>query len=498
MTKINKEEIVSSVPQRGFFGQPKGLFTSFFTEFWERFSYYGMRAILLFYMYGEVVNGGLGIADSTAKSIMAVYGSLVYMSGIIGGWIADRLLGTQQTVFYGGVLIMFGHIALALPFGKTALFVSMFLIIMGTGLLKPNVSNIVGDMYRADDIRRDSGFSIFYMGINAGALIAPFIVGTLGQKYNYHLGFGVAAVGMFIGLIVFMITRKKYLGLAGTYVANPLEPHEKKGVFAKFGIGAAVIVVLGAIGIATGILTINRFTYLVSFLAIIIPTIYFIVMYRSKKITNDERSRLLAYIPLFIAAMVFWAIQEQGSIVLADYANKRTELNFMGIDIASSWFQSLDPLFIIILAPVFAGMWMKLGKRQPTTTRKFAFGLIFGGLSFVVMVIPAIIHSGGNTLASPLWLVLSFFIVVLGELCLSPVGLSATTKLAPAAFSAQTMSLWFLSNASAQGINAQIVKLFKPETEIAYFSIIGGIAVLLGVILFMVAPKIQRFMKGVR
>src|SRR5699024_3537556 len=172
--------------------------------FWERFSYYGMRAILLFYMYDEVVNGGLGMDDGTAKSIMAVYGSLVYMSGIIGGWIADRLLGTRKTVFYGGIFIMFGHIALALPFGITAFFVSMFLIIIGTGLLKPNVSNIVGDMYSDKDIRRDSGFSIFYMGINMGALIAPYIVGTLGQTYNYHLGFGAAAVGMFLGLLVFV------------------------------------------------------------------------------------------------------------------------------------------------------------------------------------------------------------------------------------------------------------------------------------------------------
>ena len=302
---------------------------------------------------------------------------------------------------------------------------------------------------------------------------------------------------MFLGLVVFVLTRKKYLGLAGTYVPNPLEPGEKKKVYTRFGVGAVAIAIIAAIGIQTGLLTMNRFTYIVSFLAIIIPTIYFVVMYRSKKITEDERSRLLAYIPLFIAAMAFWAIQEQGSIVLADYANKRTDLSFMGIEIQSSWFQSLDPLFIIILAPIFASLWMKLGTRQPTTTRKFSFGLIFGGLSFVVMVIPAMMHSGTETLASPLWLLLSFFIVVLGELCLSPVGLSATTKLAPAAFSAQTMSLWFLSNASAQGINAQIVKLFTPETEVAYFGIIGGIVMVLGVILYIIAPKIQRFMKGV-
>lgn len=497
MSQFNKDEIVQSVPQTGFFGQPKGLFTAFFTEFWERFSYYGMRAILLFYMYDEVVNGGLGMDDGTAKSIMAVYGSLVYMSGIIGGWIADRLLGTRKTVFYGGIFIMFGHIALALPFGITAFFVSMFLIIVGTGLLKPNVSNIVGDMYSDADARRDSGFSIFYMGINMGALIAPLIVGTLGQEYNYHLGFGAAAIGMFLGLLVFMVTRKKYLGLAGSYVPNPLKEDEKKRVYTRFAIGAVVIFILGWIGIVTGLLTINRFTYLVSFLAIIIPTLYFIVMYRSDKITEVERSRLLAYIPLFIASMVFWAIQEQGSIILADYANKRTQLSFLGFELHSSWFQTLNPLFIIMFAPVFAWLWMKLGKRQPTTTRKFSLGIILAGLSFLVMIIPAVIHQDVTAMVSPMWLVLSFLIVVLGELCLSPVGLSATTKLAPAAFSAQTMSLWFLSNASAQGINAQIVKLYTPENEIYYFGIIGGIAIGLGILLFAVAPKIQKFMRGV-
>lgn len=497
MSSISKEEIVQSVPQKGFVGHPKGLFTLFFTEFWERFSYYGMRAILLYYMYTELSSGGLGIADNTANSIMAIYGSLVYMSGIIGGWIADRLLGTQKTVFYGGVLIMAGHIVLALPAGISGLFISMFLIVMGTGLLKPNVSSVVGDLYSLSDGRRDSGFSIFYMGINMGAFIAPFIVGTLGQKYNYHLGFGVAAVGMLVGLIVFLVTKKQYLGLAGTYVPNPLGKKEKKKVFTRIVIGIVAIIVLGAITINNGILTINRFTYLVSILGILIPTIYFIVMYRSPKTNADEKSRLIAYIPLFIAAIMFWAIQEQGSIILARYADKRTDLDFLGIELQSSWFQSLNPIFIVALAPVFAGLWIKLGERQPSTSKKFSLGLFFAGLSFLVMIFPAVLN-GTESLVSPIWLVLSFFLVVIGELCLSPVGLSATTKLAPTAFSAQTMSLWFLTNASAQAINAQIVKLYKPATEIIYFGVIGGLSILLGIILFLVSPKIQRFMKGIR
>ncbi|MGP1907786.1 peptide MFS transporter [Metabacillus sp. JX24] len=497
MSSLDKDKIVQSVPQKGFFGHPKGLFTLFFTEFWERFSYYGMRAILLYYMYYSMKDGGLGLDQPTALSIMSIYGSLVYMSGIIGGWISDRLLGNTRTVFYGGVLIMLGHIILALPGSIPAFFVSMFFIVIGTGLLKPNISNIVGDLYSKEDNRRDSGFSIFYMGINLGGLLAPLIVGTLGQKYNFHLGFGVAAVGMFLGLVVFMLTKKKNLGLAGTGVPNPLTPAERKSVFGRLAIGLAVILVLGAVSISTGYLTIDRFTFMISILGILIPAAYFIVMYRSPKSTDVERSRLIAYIPLFIAAMMFWAIQEQGATILGAYADKRTQLTFGSFEIQSSWFQSLNPLFVVLLAPLFAWLWIKLGNRQPSTSKKFAFGLFFAGLSFLVMIIPAYTN-GTDTLVHPMWLVLSFFLVVLGELCLSPVGLSATTKLAPAAFSAQTMSLWFLTNASAQAINAQIVKYYTPETEIAYFGIIGGLAILLGAIMLILSPKIQAYMKGVR
>jgi POT family proton-dependent oligopeptide transporter len=497
MSGLNKQKIVESVPQKGFFGHPKGLFTLFFTEFWERFSYYGMRAILVFYMYYEVSKGGLGINENTALAIMSIYGSLVYMSGIIGGWLADRIFGTSKAVFYGGVLIMLGHIVLAVPGSITMFFVSMILIVLGTGLLKPNVSSVVGEIYSEEDNRRDAGFSIFYMGINLGGFLAPLIVGTIGMRYNFHLGFGIAAVGMFLGLLVFIFTKKKNLGLAGTFVANPLSPTEKKKVFTWIGFGAAIIAILIAITIPMGLLTFKSFIALVGILGILIPTIYFFVMYRSPKTTEVERSRIIAYIPLFIASVMFWAIQEQGSTILANYADKRTQLDFAGIHISPAWFQSLNPLFIIMLAPVFAGLWVKLGDRQPSVPKKFSLGLLFAGLSFIVILLPGYL-TGEDSLVSPLWLVLSYLIVVLGELCLSPVGLSATTKLAPAAFSAQTMSLWFLSNAAAQAINAQIVKFYTPETEMLYFGIIGGAAIVLSIILFLLSPKIQGYMKGVR
>ncbi|WP_438311951.1 peptide MFS transporter [Sporosarcina sp. FA9] len=495
MSNLTKEQIVKSVPQKGFFGHPKGLFTLFFTEFWERFSYYGMRAILVFYMYYELSQGGLGLDKTLALSIMSIYGSLVYMSGIIGGWLADRIFGTSKAVFIGGIFIMFGHIALAIPGTITLFFVSMVLIVIGTGLLKPNVSSVVGDIYAEGDNRRDSGFSIFYMGINMGGFISPLIVGEL-MKTSFHLGFGVAALGMFFGLLVFVFTKKKNLGLAGTQIANPLSPAEKKKTFSIFTVTALVLAGFIAYAVPKGWLTFESFIAAVGVLGFLIPTTYFIVMYRSPKTTPVEQSRIIAYIPLFIASIMFWAIAEQGSTILALYADTRTNLNIMGMQISPAWFQSVNPLFIIVLAPMFAWMWVKLGDRQPSIPRKFSLGLLFAGLSFIVILIPGY-FGDANTLVSPFWLILSIFVVVLGELLLSPVGLSATTKLAPAAFSAQTMSLWFLSNAAAQGLNAQIVKLYSEETELLYFGIIGGTAIVLSIILFLISPIISRFMKGV-
>jgi len=498
MSNPNKQKIVDSVPQKGFFGHPKGLFTLFFTEFWERFSYYGMRAILVYYMYYSVTKGGLGMDQTLALSIMSIYGSLVYMSGIIGGWFADRIFGTSKAVFIGGILIMLGHIALAIPGSIAFFFVSMVLIVLGTGLLKPNVSTVVGEMYAENDNRRDAGFSIFYMGINAGAFLSPLIVGSKTiMNTSFHLGFGIAAVGMFLGLVVFLMTKKKNLGLAGTSVSNPLTSSEKKKVYTYFAIAIIVIAIICFITIPNGMLTFEGFINIVSILGILIPTIYFIRMYASPKTTSVEKSRVIAYIPLFIASVMFWAIQEQGSTILANYADKRTQLDFAGITISPAWFQSLNPLFIIVLAPVFAAIWMKLGKREPSIPQKFSLGLLFAGLSFMVILVPAY-FGGTNSLVNPLWLVLSYLIVVLGELCLSPVGLSATTKLAPAAFSAQTMSLWFLSSAAAQALNAQVVKFYTPETEMTYFGVIGGASIVLGIILLALAPKIQGLMKGIR
>lgn len=497
MSSSNKQKIVESVPQTGFFGHPKGLFTLFFTEFWERFSYYGMKAILVYYMYYEVSKGGLGIEEGTALAIVSIYGSLVYMSGVIGGWLADRVFGTSKAVFYGGIFIMFGHIALAFPGNFSMFIVSMVLIVIGTGLLKPNVSTVVGEMYSQEDTRRDSAFSIFYMGINLGGFLSPLVVGSLQKNYGFHWGFAAAAIGMFLGLVVFMVSKRSTLGLAGTYVPNPLTAAEKK----KYGWMTAVVVIVLAIilgwTIPAGIFTLNVFINIVGIFGVVVPLAYFLIMYYSPKTSVQERSQVIAYIPLFIAAVMFWSIQEQGATILATYADKKTQLDLFGFEISPAWFQSLNPLFILLLAPVFAWLWVKLGNRQPIIPRKFSWGLIFAGLSFLVILIPGYFTPDGG-LVNPIWLVLSYFIVVIGELLLSPVGLSATTKLAPQAFSAQTMSLWFLAPAAAQALNAQLVRFYSPATENVYFGTIGGVSIGLGLILFLIGPKIQTYMKGIK
>lgn len=479
-----------------FLGQPKGLSTLFFTEMWERFSYYGMRAILLYYIYDTVANGGLGFPKETGLSIMSIYGSMVFMSSIIGGWISDRWLGSQKTVFFGGLFIMIGHIVLATPFGVSALFVSIFFIVIGTGMLKPNVSDMVGHLYSKTDLRRDSGFSIFYMGINIGALVAPLVVGTLGQEYNYHLGFSIAAIGMFFGLVQFYYKSKTTLAGIGLEPTNPMTNQEKK----RFGMILLGVLVFAAIVFGGAAfmskLTVDFFITIISILGILLPIYYFIKMLTAKNVTPDEKTKVMAYIPLFLAAIVFWSLEEQGSSILALFAADRTRHHLFGIPIAASWFQSLNPVFVVILTPVFVTLWTKLGKHQPSTVVKFALGLIFAGLAYVLLMFPGLLY-GTNHKVSPLWLIISFFVIIVGEMCLSPVGLSVTTKLAPKAFEAQTVAIWLLADAASQAINAQIARFYTPHTESAYFGTIGIIAVVVGILLILVKKPIKRLMGSI-
>ncbi|MER7012267.1 peptide MFS transporter [Saccharopolyspora sp. NPDC000359] len=482
--------------ERGFFGHPRGLATLFFLEMWERFSYYGMSAILLYYLYDQASDGGLGMDKPTSSALVSIYGALVFMSGIFGGWLADRVLGMRRAVLVGGSLIMCGHLALTVPGGLPALLVSMLLIVVGTGLLKPNVSSLVGELYSPTDNRRDAGFSLFYMGINLGAFLAPYLVGTLGQQIGYHLGFGLAAVGMAVGLVVYARGRVK-LGQVGDAPTNPLRAGERRRVGTRAAVGVAVLAGVVAVLAVSGSLTVQVLINAVSVLAVLLPAAYLFTMLRSPHTDAVERSRLIAYIPLFLGAVCYWVVNEQSGSVLAQFADTRTDLEVLGFAVPSSWFQSLNPIATLLLAPTFAWLWLKLGDRQPATPRKFAIGLLLGGASFVLMAGPGLLH-GVAAPASPWWLVGSYFVVICGSMCLSPVGLSATTKLAPRAFLAQMMSLWFLASAAAEGINAQLVQFYRPETEVGYFAGVGAAVMAAGVVMHLMTPWVQRRMGGVR
>lgn len=503
MRKVNytHEEIMESTPRTGFFGHPKGLSTLFFTEFWERFSYYGMKAILIYYLYYTVAKGGFGLDEAVALQIVSIYGTLIYMSGVIGGWIADRITGTQNAVFYGGFLIMIGHILLSLPNNLTVVMIALAVIIAGTGLLKPNISTTVGELYDRNDVRRDAAFTLFYMGINLGSLLAPLITGYLQTRVSFHAGFLAAAIGMFCGLVVYAIKRKKNLGLAGRNVPNPLtKPEIKKFVFITLGVIVLFLLYLFLLHLNNA-LSLENFSLLVTILGIVLPIYIFLNMILSKDVTKEERSRIYSYIPLYITSVAFWMIQEQGSTVLASFADKKTQLEMsvltgglIDFSIPASWAQSLNPIFIVLLAPVFATLWLKLGKHNPPTVHKFAYGVIVAGLSYLVMIIPL---ASGQSLVNPLWLVLSFFLITIGELCISPVGLSTTTKLAPIAFTARMMSLWMLSNATAQGLNSQLVVVYTKINQSDYFMYSGLVAVVIGIVLLVISPIVKRAMKGV-
>ena len=477
-----------------FFGHPHGLSTLFFTEMWERFSYYSMHAILLFYLIDSFSKGGLGMNTSIATSIVAIYGALIYMSTVIGGFISDRILGPRRTVFWGGVLIALGNFILVLPLRFVGLYVSIVIIVLGTGFLKPNVSDMVGGLYSKEDTRRDAGFNIYYMGINIGALLAPFIVGWVGQTYSYHAGFALSTVGMVLGLIQYCIGSKKYLGKDGLLPNDPIKPDEKAKVIKQVSWVTAIVVVGLLIMYFTHTLNVNNIIFIITILGILLPAIYFFNIFRSPKITPKDRKNVIVYIVVFIASVFFWSIYEQTMTIFPLVAQQMTDLKLFGIHVQASQFTGFNALFVLVYSPIVAAMWTKMGKKQPSSTSKFTIGLLASAFSFLVLLIPIAIDGVGVKF-SGWWLILSIAIVEIGEVFLSPSGLSLTTKLAPKAFNAQMMSIWFLGDAAAQSFNAQLVKLYSVPNAAMYFGVMGVVAIVIAVILFsmrgMLAKLIQ-------
>ena len=456
------------------FGHPRGLMTLFFTEMWERLSFYGMRALLVLFMTDQVMNGGMGLTDESATAIFGIYAAMVYLVALPGGWIADRLIGAQRAVFAGGIIIMIGHFVLAIP-STQAFFLGLILVVAGTGLLKPNVSAVVGDLYPQGDPRRDAGFSIFYMGINIGGFAGPLICGTLAQSdsFGWHWGFAAAGVGMFFGLLQFWMT-KHTLGDAGL---RPSETGDATIDAQRRKRGWALVIAVGTILVAlivaglSGALDLDpvRLSAQSTYVIVGLAVAYFAYVLLFGHLTSEEKKRTIALIILLMGCAMFWSGFEQSGSSLNLFADRYTRLEYSWFTIPSTWFQSVNSIFIIIFAPVFAWMWVALAKRNlnPSTPAKFGLGLVLLAIGFLVMVGASTVVVNGDP-AAPTWLILTYLWFTFGELALSPVGLSVTTKLAPKRFVGQMMGMWFLATALGNLIAGQIAGEFDAENVAAY------------------------------
>ncbi len=482
----------------GFFGHPRGLSTLFFTEMWERFSYYGMRALLILFMTAPLTTGGLGFDTATAGAIYGLYTSMVYMTTLPGGWIADRLIGQRRAVLYGGIIIACGHFSMAFS-ALSTFYLGLFLIVIGTGLLKGNVSVIVGRLYAKDDIRRDAGFSIFYMGINLGAFIAPLVCGYLGQRVSWHMGFAAAGVGMTLGVIQYVLG-SRYLGSAGLHPAPAESPQAASRLRRNAMIAGVVIAVLIAgfgIGAYTGAIpiTARQVADGAGFMLLAIVVLFFGWLFTSSNWTPDERKKLYVIGVLFLAAALFWSVFEQAGSTLNLFADRNTHNVIFGWSYPSSWFQSLNSLFLIALAPVFAWLWLRLARahEEPSSPAKFAMGLLLVGAGFVILVWAARMAAQGVQV-SPMWLVVTYFLHTCGELCLSPVGLSAMTKLAPARIAGLMMGVWFLATSVGNFIGGRVSSLYESWPLPSLFGAVGMFAIGSGILLFLFVKPIKRLM----
>ncbi|GHG36332.1 peptide MFS transporter [Streptomyces zaomyceticus] len=490
--------------EKTFLGHPRGLATLFMTEMWERFSYYGMRALLVLYLVSGGVDaatgsqgGGLAMTAATATAIYSVYVSMVYLMAMPGGWFGDRVWGARKTVAIAASVIMLGHVSLAIP-GQAMFFVGLALVAVGSGLLKANISTMVGHLYKgADDPRRDGGFTLFYVGINLGAFFAPLVIGTVGEKVNWHLGFALAAVGMGLGLAVFLIFGKT-LNPKSSEVPNPLSAEERKAVITKAAVVAVVVAVFYGAVVAMGMYTLNWAMVPITLAGLIIPVAVLARIKRDKDLDSGERSRVTGYIWFFVAAAIFWMIYDQGGSTLSLFADDKTAGTIFGLGFPATWYQSLNPLFVMALAPVFAWLWLWLARKnqEPNTIVKFAMGLVLVGASFFVFIVPMNM-AGDGTKVSPMWLVTIYMIQTIGELCLSPVGLSVTTKMAPKKYASQMMGVWFLAVTAGDCTTGLLSIAGVDLNGTGIIAMQATLAVAAGFAIFMYRKKVQGLMGSV-
>ncbi|MBS1907667.1 MAG: peptide MFS transporter [Actinobacteria bacterium] len=473
-----------------FFGQPWALAHLFGVEMWERFSFYGMQGILLIYLYYSITDGGLGLDKGIAGGIVGAYGGSVYLATILGAWVADRILGSERTLFFSAIVIMAGHLALALLPGVAGVGGGLVLVAIGSGGLKANATSVVGTLYSADDPRRDAGFSLFYLGINLGGFFGPILTGLLQSTLGFHFGFGLAAVGMAAGLIQYSFGRRG-LPAEAHRVVNPL-PRNRYLTAVIIAIAAILLIV---VLVLVGVIRADNLSTIVIIAATVAAIAYFAVILTSRRIDTTERSRVWGFLPLFVTSVAFWSLYQQQFTVLTVYSDERLNRDLFGWEMPVSWVQSINPVFIIVLSGVFAAIWTKLGARQPSTPVKFALGAIIMGAAFLLFL-P---FAGGAANSTPLLAIIGIlFVFTIAELLLSPIGLSAATKLAPAAFHTQMVALFFLSVSLGTAISGWLVQFYDPHNEVPYFSILGGIAILVGIGLLVSARPVLALMRGVR
>ncbi|MBB1256992.1 peptide MFS transporter [Streptomyces alkaliterrae] len=492
-TSMTEESARPAGGGKTFFGHPRGMATLFMTEMWERFSWYGMRALLVLYLYTAVTDGGLGIDETTAVAIYGVYNAVVYMAAMPGGWVADRLWGARKAVLVGGIVIAAGHFTLAIP-NSAVFFVGLGLIAIGTGLLKPNISAIVGDLYKdLPNSRRDAGFTLFYMSINIGALIAPLTVGYLGEHVDWHLGFGLAGVGMTLAVIQYVLGGR-HLGDAGQAPTNPATREERRTALRRVLLWSGVAAGALLADVLLGTFEIDHIVNVLAVLGIVVPIGYFVMIFRSPKLTAEARPKVVAFVWFFLTAVLFWMIFDQSGSLLNIFADEKTDRFIGGWEFPASWLQAANPAWVIILAPLFATLWVKLAQRnrEPSTPVKFALAMLLIGGSFALMGLAGATAAASDSgKVTVFWLLAVYLVQTLGELCLSPVGLSLSTKLSPKEFVSQIMGLWFLAVATGNALNGWATRLNGPLGDAAYYTMWALVAAGAGLAFLAGARKLR-------
>ncbi len=478
-----------------FFGHPRGLAVLFGTEMWERFSFYGLQGILLTFLTASVAQNGLGLADTVAVPIASLYSGLVYLTALPGGWLADRVFGPRRAVLIGGIIIMCGHISMAVPLeNPTMVFFGLFLVVAGSGLLKPNISVMVGRLYEGDsDARRDSGFSIFYMGINLGAFLGILITPYLADGDRWHLGFAAAAVGMALGLLWYMRGWPR-LTNTGIGPSRPLNVAERKRAVRIVVVSLAIAAIGIGIWAWTGTLTLATVPTVVTGVSIVAAVWYFVYIFgQAKDITPHERAGLRAYVGLFIAAVVFWMLYLQMGSVLTAFAANSVNLDSWGFSLPAGGVQNFNSIFILIFSPIFGVLWLKTGDRFGTAY-KFAVGVFLTGFAYVFLGWLQGRADDGVLVALG-WMAWVYLLLTFGELCVSPVGLSVTTQLAPPSLKGQMMGVWFLGPAVGTPLGGQAYAFLVPAVgDQAFFYILAGLAIVTAIVLALFGPALHRLM----